>query len=165
MKKIVLFCLTIAFSQQVLAQDVLRLGPDDEPGVGSLEDLAWLQGYWVGTGLGGQVDELWLPPMDNSMIGTFRLKMDSTLVFSEYFAIEELEGRLTLKLKHFNKDLSPWEEKDQWTEFKFIKSEGQTAWFSGLTYHRIENTLYVYLRLTQNGQSRIETFTFQKTNL
>lgn len=165
MKKVVLFCLTIAFSQQIYAQDVFSLGPDDEPGIGSLEDLAWLQGYWVGTGLGGQVDELWLPPMDNSMIGTFRLMMDSTLIFSEYFAIEELDGRLTLRLKHFNKDLSPWEEKDQWTEFKFIKSEGQTAWFSGLTYQREDDTLNVYLRPTQNGQSRIETFTFQKTNL
>lgn len=98
MKNVVLFCLSIAISQQVYAQDVLRLGPDDEPGVGSLEDLSWLQGYWVGSGLGGQVDELWLPPMDNSMIGTFRLVMDSTLIFSEYFVIEELEGRLTLSL-------------------------------------------------------------------
>jgi hypothetical protein len=165
MKKIMLFFLSIALSQQLYAQDVLRLGPDEEPGIGSLENLAWLQGYWVGTGLGGEVDELWLPVMDNSMIGTFRLKMDSTLIFSEYMVIEEVDEKLILKLKHFNKDLSPWEEKDQWTEFKFIKSEGQTAWFSGLTYQRVGDTLNVYLRLTQNGQSRIETFSFLKTNL
>lgn len=165
MKKIVLFCLTIAFSQQLYAQEVLRLDPDEAPGNGSLEDLAWLQGYWVGNGLGGHVDELWLPPVDNSMIGTFRLAIDSTLIFSEFMIIEEIDGKLLLKLKHFNRDLSPWEEKDHWTQFKFIKSEGQTAWFNGLTYQRVDDTLNVYLQLTQNGQSRIETFTFQKTNL
>lgn len=165
MRRIVLFCLCIAFSQQIQAQDVLRLGPDEAPGKGSIESLAWLQGYWVGTGLGGQVDELWLPAMDNSMIGTFRLKMDSTLIFSEYMILEEVDEKLNLKLKHFNRDLSPWEEKDQWTQFKFIKSEDQTAWFSGLTYQRVGDTLNVYLRLTQNGESRIESFSFQKKDL
>ncbi len=159
-----LLCITIAFSQQLYAQEVLSLGPDDASGYGSLENLAWLQGYWVGNGLGGQVDELWLPAIDNSMIGTFRLVMDSTLIFSEYMVIEEIDGKLILKLKHFNKDLSPWEEKDQWTQFKFIKSEGQTAWFNGLTYQRVDDTLNVYLRVTQNGQSKVESFTFHKTN-
>ncbi|HAC14599.1 MAG TPA: hypothetical protein DCE78_01460 [Bacteroidetes bacterium] len=165
MKKIGLLLGLLAFSNAAWSQDVLKLGPDEAPGTASLEDVSWLQGYWTGTGLGGEVDELWMPAMDNSMIGVFRLMMNGQLIFSEYMFIEELNGTISVKLKHFNKDLTAWEEKEKWTEFKLVKVEGQKAWFSGLTYERNEDELTIKLNLTSQGVTRVESFNFKRTEL
>lgn len=133
------------------AQDVLSLEKDQDANTGSISSLHWVAGYWRGTGLGGDCDELWLPAEDNSMVGIFRYLRDGSLVFSEYMHLVEENGRLYLKLKHFNRDLSPWEEKEKWTTFKFIKTEGQTAYFSGITFHREGNKMILRLALNRNG--------------
>ncbi len=38
-----------------------------------IADVAWLQGYWVGEGLGGSVEDVWLPPKAGVLLGAFRL--------------------------------------------------------------------------------------------
>jgi hypothetical protein len=78
--------------------------------------------------------------------------------------IEQGES-LSIKLKHFNRDLSPWEEKDKWVEFKLIKIEGQTAWFSGLTYHREGDILIIKLSLKSKEKSWVEEFRFEKIQI
>src|SRR5690606_32745590 len=165
MKKCFLMIGFLMISGSMHAQEVLNLGPDETPGKATLADVAWLQGYWTGTGLGGEVDELWMPAKDNSMTGVFRLMMNGSLIFSEYVFVEELNGTLSINLKHFNKDLSAWEEKEKWTEFKLVKVEGQKAWFNGLTYERIGDELIVKLNLTSQGVTRVESFNFKKTEL
>ena len=165
MKKISLIVRFFLISGTAISQDILKLGPDDTPGKATLEDVAWLQGYWTGTGLGGEVDELWMPAKDNSMTGVFRLLMNNQLIFSEYMFIEDLNGTLSIKLKHFNKDLTAWEEKEKWTEFKLVKIEGQKAWFNGLTYERKGDELTIYLNMTSQGVTRVETFNFRRTEL
>lgn len=147
------------------AQEVLRLEPDQQPASATLADVAWLAGHWVGTGLGGECDETWLPATDNAMPGIFRYHLNDTLVFSEYMMIEALDSTLTIKLKHFNRDLSPWEDKDRWVEFRLIKIDGQTAYFNGLTYHREGNSLTVKLAMRTRDGSRIEEFRFTKKPL
>mgnify|MGYP001462191733 CR=1 FL=1 len=146
------------------AQEVLKLTDGQSPGTGSLAQLDWLEGYWKGTGLGGDCDEIWMPATDNSMAGIFRFAMDGQIVFTEYMVIEAQGESLTLRLKHFNRDLSPWEEKDHWTEFKLVKTEGQTAWFHGLTYHREGNELTIFLSLKSDGVASIEKFSFVKVS-
>jgi hypothetical protein len=68
-------------------------------------------------------------------------------------------------LKHFNRDLSPWEDKDRWLEFRLVKIDGQTAYFNGLTYHRDGDALIVKLAMRTRDGSRIETFQFTRTTL
>lgn len=157
--------LIICLLQSVSAQEVLSLEKDEDANLGTLESLSWIAGYWKGTGLGGDCDELWLPAVDNSMIGTFRFSMDGKVIFTEFMNIIEENGRLYLKLKHFNRDLSGWEDKQKWTEFKFINSEGQTAYFNGLTFHREGDKMVLRLAITQNGQRTIEEFVYHKTSL
>lgn len=158
----VLFILNFEIAE---SQNVLKLGSDEMPGNGSLTELSWLTGYWKGTGLGGECDEMWIPQQDNSMAGIFRYSREGVLVFSEYMIIEEIGESLSLKLKHFNRDLSPWEEKDEWIEFKLIKIEGETAWFDGLTYHRDQNKLTIWLSLNYGEEERIEEFSLYKSEL
>jgi hypothetical protein len=144
---------------------VLRLEPDQLPAPATLADVAWLAGHWVGTGLGGDCDETWLPATDNAMPGIFRYHREGSLVFSEYMMIEALDGSLSVKLKHFNRDLTPWEEKNDWVVFRLVKLDRQTAYFNGLTYHREGDTLLVRLAMRTANGSTIEEFRFQRKPL
>lgn len=147
----------------VSAQDVFKLDPEAMPGPGRLSQLEWLAGYWKGTGFGGVCDEIWMPAADNSMAGIFRFTKDATIQFTEYIVIEEIEESLILKLKHFSRDLSPWEEKDKWLEFKLVRLEDHTAWFHGLTYQRIGDELIIKLELHSKGRTWVEEFRFGKS--
>ena len=160
-----IFILIIFMTSTSQGQEVLTLGEDGTPGSGSLADIAWMKGYWKGTGLGGTCDELWLPGSDSSMHGIFRLEKDGSIQFTEYMVMTESEGTLTLKLKHYSGDLTAWEEKDKWVEFRLVKLEDSTAYFSGLTYKRTGNELYVWLRLKSKEKTWIEEFRFVKEEL
>ncbi len=165
MKTLLLLLMFVLAACPARSQDVLRLEPSAQPAPATLADVAWLTGHWVGTGLGGDCDETWLPATDNAMPGIFRYHRGDTLVFSEYMMIEALHGSLTVKLKHFNRDLSPWEEKDRWTTFRLVKLDRQTAYFSGLTYHRDGDVLLVRLAMRTDNGSTIEEFRFQRKPL
>lgn len=147
------------------AQEVHKLAEGDLPGEGRIEQMAWLIGYWKGEGLGGICDEIWMTPADGSMAGVFRLVNGGQIRFSEYMVIAETEGSLVLKLKHFSRDLTPWEEKDKWIEFRLIRAEGQTAWFDGLTYQRSGDTLLIRLLMESGDRSRIGEFRYDKVDL
>lgn len=146
-------------------QEVLKLSENDTPGKADLSQLKWLEGFWEGEGFGGKCDEIWMPAVDNCMAGIFRFAMNDTLNFSEFIVIEEVDSSLVVKLKHFSRDLTPWEDKNDWTVFKLVKLEGQTAWFNGLTYHRKEDKLIIKLALHSEGETRIEEFLFNKKQL
>lgn len=166
MKKIILMLsLITGIAVPVKAQEVLHLEEGKPAATGKVEDLSWLAGFWKGSGFGGDCQELWLPPQGNSMIGIFRFIEDGKLVFSEYMAIVEERGLLYLKVKHFSADFAPWEEKDKWIKFRFIKTEGQTAYFSGLTIQRNRDSMTLKLAMEHNGESAIETLEYKKTDL
>lgn len=163
--KVIIALLMSIIMTSLHAQEVLHLKKGEAPGKGSLSQMKWLEGYWTGTGFRGDCDEIWLPPVDNSMHGIFRYVKNDTLNFTEYIVIEQVEESLVIKLKHFSRDLSPWEEKNQWTEFKLVKIEGQTAYFSGLTYHVEKKRLIIKLALKSGEKSRIEEFVFTKKKI
>jgi hypothetical protein len=164
-KSAIFLLLVFLFSINGLSQEVLYLDQEHAAGKGSIRDLDWISGYWTGSGLGGECEELWLPPKDNSMVGTFRFMMDGKLIFSEYMLMIEEEGMLSLKIKHFNRDLTAWEEKEDWTVFRFIKSESQTAYFNGITFHRIEDELIIKLAMTDQGIKGTEEFRLKRKDL
>ena len=163
--KTFLLCLSILFTIPSIAQEVLTLNDGEGPGKASLDQINWLVGYWKGTGLGGDCEELWLPAADNSMTGVFRFQSSGKINFTEYMFIEESGESLTVRLKHFGRDLTPWEEKEKWIEFKLVKLENQTAYFHGITYQRKNDQLYIWLNIKNNQKTWIEEFKLQKTTL
>lgn len=166
MKKIGTFLTALVFCFQLTsAQEVLTLAENATPATGNIQQLKWLTGYWVGTGLGGDCDELWTPGLDNTLHGIFRYAAEGTVAFSEFMIMEELNGTVTLKLKHFSKDLSPWEEKDKWVEFKLVKMEENIAYFDGITYALRDGQLVIRLELHEGDKTWIEEFKFTKTTL
>lgn len=160
MKRLAL--LFVIAANSMFAQDVLKLGVGETSPNATIKDVDWLAGFWVGTGLGGDCEELWLPPSGGSMQGVFRYAIAGQPIFTEYMNIVETNGSLSVKLKHYNADLSPWEEKDKWVEFRLVKLEGQTAWFNGLTYLRVGDDLLIKLILKSQDKERVEEFKLSK---
>ncbi|MBD8490394.1 hypothetical protein IFO69_16700 [Echinicola sp. CAU 1574] len=166
MKKIFLFLVACFVTINLtLGQEVLKLKEGEKAAPGNLSDLNWMVGFWKGNGFGGECEELWLPQQGNSMVGIFRFIENGKLVFSEYMAILEEEGKLQLKVKHFGANFTGWEEKEEWVNFRFIKTEEQTAYFSGLTIRREGEKMILKLAMEHNGESSIETFEYIKENL
>ena len=163
-KQNVVFVLLLCVTQSLFAQDVLTLQKGEKPGLGKITELSWLAGYYTGTGFGGNCDELWSPVLDNSMHGIFRYASNDSVQFSEYMIMEASEGTLNLKLKHFGRDLSPWEEKDIWTTFELIKIEGTIAYFNGITYAKNNDVLTIKLLLHDGEKSWVEEFVFKETS-
>lgn len=161
MKKSILSCILfficwIAFSQ------IKQLEKDQEAGKGDVSNLAWLEGFWTGTGFGGECEEVWMPAADGNMIGTFRFWREGKLIFSEFMNIVQEGETFSLKLKHFNADLSPWEEKDEWTTFRLVEVAENSVYFHGLTMKRDGDEINLWLALTEDGLRTIEELKYVK---
>jgi len=163
MKTFFFLTLFLCFSQAISAQ-VKFLEPDQESGKGELSSMDWLVGHWTGEAFGGTCEEVWMPAVDGHMIGTFRMWSEGKLVFSEFMNLIQEGESFTLKLKHFNSDLSGWEEKDDWTTFRLVEVGENAVWFSGLTMIREGNEIKLFLALTENGERRIEELTYRKSS-
>ncbi len=129
----------------------------------SLESMAWVQGEWVGEGLGGLCEEVWSSARGGSMLGIFRLIKDEKLLFSEYMELVAVDGTISLRLKHFGNDFVGWEEKDRHVAFKLVKIDGDNIYFDGLTYRKTgENTMEVYVVLSSGDSSREAKFSYTR---
>ncbi|MBK7115845.1 MAG: hypothetical protein IPH71_07440 [Proteobacteria bacterium] len=129
-----------------------------------IEDAAWLAGRWTGSGLGGQLEEVWSPPAGGQMVGHFRLVQDGKPVFYEFILLDVVEGGVRMRLKHFNPDHTAWEDKDAWTTFSPVSASKDKLVFSALTIERTgADTLTMTLKLRQEGKVVEETLKFQRT--
>jgi len=106
-----------------------------QPARAALEQVEWLIGQWKGTGIGGAPAlESWLPAAGRTMVGIFiQQGEDGEVRFTEHLHLIEEEGSLVLRLKHFNADLTGWEEKDDMVTFRLAEIEPCAAYFHGLT--------------------------------
>jgi hypothetical protein len=164
MKTLLALALFLTFSHFISAQ-VRQLEPNQSPGKGKLEDLNWMVGYWTGTGLGGDCEEVWMPAVDGHMIGTFRFWENGKLVFSEFMNLIQDGESISMKLKHFGANLLGWEEKEEWTTFELIELEEKKAWLNGMTIERKGDQLIFHVTISEGEEPKIETFTYTKKAL
>jgi hypothetical protein len=167
---ILISCLILAAALPAVAREGSALqrrtantltAPADFPSPpATLADMAWFAGSWSGTGLGGVTHEAWSPAAGGAMMGMFRLVKDGKIVFYEFLTLVEHEGSLLLKLKHFNADLTGWEEKADSVKFRLLQIAPAVARFSGLTFTRVDdNTLEIFLAIRdRDGTVREEAF-------
>lgn len=124
----------------------------------SIEDVAWIQGYWKGEAFGGISEEVWTPPLGGSMNCIYKSVVDGKVNFYEMLSIMEENGSLVLKLKHFNPDMTGWEEKNKTIDFPLVKIESKKAYFSGFTFERVDaDHLNVYVIFKDKDGNRKET--------
>jgi hypothetical protein len=140
-----------ALAAQELEVRTLAEGAASPPA--RVEDVAWLAGRWIGEGLGGCAEESLSPPVGGQMMGMFRqTKADGSLWFYEFYTIAPKGDSITMRLKHFNPDLTGWEEKDGFVEFPLVAIEKGAVYFDGLTYQRSGKVLRSAVSLGENGK-------------
>lgn len=147
-----------------ITPNTLRLAPGVEPPQARLADVAWLTGYWIGSGLGGESEEVWTPPVGDRMTGVFTQRRAGETAFHEILLLVETDGTLELRLRHFNPDLTAWEEKESpGVIFPLVHVEPGRLWLRGLTYERLgDDRLRVYLALRTGDTVREEVFDLRR---
>ena len=137
------------------------------PPPAKIESMAWLAGYWVGEGLGGTMEDIWMPPRDGVMLGAFRLTKPDGKGFYELFWIEEWEGSLRFVVKHFHPDWVGWEEKDQALRMPLRRIGTSEFSFGGVGFRREgDDGLAVDLTMRmKDGSTRTEVLRFKRRPL
>lgn len=157
----------LAFATPCAAQPQAPASPPASPPA-TIADVAWLQGYWAGEGLGGAIEDVWLPPKAGVLLGAFRLiKSDGSPGFYEIFAIEEFEGSLRFVVKHFHPDWVGWEEKDKAFRAKLTRISATELVFGGITFTRQgDDALRIDLTIRgKDGMSRKEVLNYKRRAL
>lgn len=123
-------------AQSVHTENTLKLDESTSRPQASIEQVDWLVGNWLGTAFGNRFEEVWNPASAGTMVGFFKLYNDDGVTFYELLLLEEEEGSLSLKVKHFSSDFHAWESKDDFINFKLVKIEPDAIHFSGLSFYR-----------------------------
>lgn len=138
-------------AQEKLTEHTLQLAEGAKGPAAKVTDFAWLEGHWQAEALGGTTNEIWSAPASGTMVGMFRLVKDGEAAFYEIFTLTEENETVLLRLKHFNSDLTGWEEKDETVDFPLVAFNKDQAWFDGLTYlRRGPDEIQVYLAMHTN---------------
>ena len=133
-----------------------------------IAEVAWLTGYWVGEGLGGEVEDVWLPPKAGVLLGAFRLhRTDGKPGFYELFAIEEVDDTLQFVVKHFHPDWVGWEEKDKALRIRLSRVSADEIAFGRIVFQRTApDRLVVKLAIREkDGTLRHETLAYRRKPL
>ena len=131
-----LIFLGLLLASPLCAAETREAQPGAPPPPAKINDLAWLAGQWVGEGLGGIATEVYSPIAGGQMVGHFSLVQDGKVAFYEIVSIVEYGGSLEYRLKHFNADLTGWEEKAQVQRFALVATDKDVWYFDGFTMRR-----------------------------
>jgi uncharacterized protein YecT (DUF1311 family) len=159
--------LAAALAAPIAAQET-RVAAEDHAGPpATLEQMSWLVRQWSGAGIGdAPAWESWLPPTGDTMVGTFvQQTAGGGIRFTEHLYLMEEEGTLVLRLKHFNADLTGWEDKDDILTFPLVAIEECAAYFNALTLRCDgENGLLAAVRMKSDSDEISElVFRFTKS--
>jgi hypothetical protein len=165
--RLVLILLACLWSSVAEAQSVRTVRPGVPPPAASIDEVAWLVGHWEGKGLGGQSFETISPPVAGQISGHFQQVVGGKIRFYEIYQIVPVGNSLVFRLKHFNADLTGWEEKDQTVEFPLVAIEKEAVYFDGLTMRlagegQLESAVSIKQR---DGTVQTETFRFRRVKL
>ncbi len=162
--KLLLAITFIAISIQGYAQNTLQFTKDTISPKATLEDVSWIQGHWKGEAFGGITEEIWSPPLGDSMMFSFKLVVDNKVAFYEFGGIRQVDKTLLLEFKHFHGDFKGWEEKDETQSHKLVKIEDNKVYFEGFTFEKIsDNEINLYVVIEQKkGEKEEVKFNYKK---
>ena len=160
---VLLFTACTAAAQSRLTEHTFRLDDPDARPSATLEDVAWLTGSWAGEAFGGTFEQVWNPASAGSMVGLFKLMNGGEVNFYEILLLVEEEGSLSLKVKHFTRDFTAWEDKEDYTRFRFIKADEDAVHFSGISFYRIgDDEMHAYLVMRSGDAMREEKLVYRR---
>jgi hypothetical protein len=158
---LIVLCFNVSGAEKF--PNLLFLKDKQESPAANLEVVKWLSGHWRGEAFGGLIEEVWSAAVGGSMMGAFKLVVENKVQFYEIETISEENQSLIFRLKHFNKDLKGWEEKDQTIDFKLVKVTENKVYFNGLTLEKISNDeINIYVAIKDGGITTEEKFTYTR---
>ena len=151
---LILLIITAVFSVQLMAEDEKSTATAP-----TLSDFKTLVGHWIGEGLGGVCEETWLPESGGSMLGTFKFMSEDKVNFFEIMNITIDSIGPALRVKHFNADMTGWEDKADMVTFRYDSTSGGQLFFGGLTFmHPSEDSLRIGIHFKKSDGSTKEEF-------
>ena len=156
--------LLLCFSVSCFAQNTISYTEKGISPKATLNDVSWVAGHWKGEAFGGIAEEIWSPPLGDSMMFVFKLATKGKVQFYEVGHIQQRDETLILQLKHFHGSLKGWEEKDDTVDFKLVKMDGNKVYFDDFTIERIsENEINMYVVVADaNGSSEEVKFNYKR---
>jgi hypothetical protein len=150
-------------AQSLLTEHTYNLDDPDSRPAATFADVAWLTGSWIGEAFGGSFEEVWNPPSAGSMVGMFKTLDGDNVGFYELMLLVEVEGSLSLKVKHFDANFFAWEDKEDFANFRFIKADENAIHFSGLSLYKVsEDEIHGYVAIRQGEEIREEKLTYHR---
>lgn len=161
--------LDLALALLIAAPDARMPTQDDVPimeAARPIDAAAFMVGRWVGTGMGGDVEEVWSPAQGGQMVGHFTYSQNGAVVFYEILLVRpNAEGGLEMLVKHFNADFTAWEEKSEWVTFRAEGVELGRLRFKGLTVELEGDTLTATVTMRNNdGTVNLVPFVMQRAS-
>lgn len=139
------------------------LAPGESPPPVTLDAAGMLVGRWEGEAFGGRFEETWNAPTADSMVGMFKLYDGDGVDFYELMLITVDDGVLTLKVRHFNRDFSAWEDKTSFVSFPLVGVEEDALHFAGLSFYRQgADELHAYLVMHKGEALREEKLVYRR---
>ena len=162
MRNIILILFLFVFSNcKSQENNTLQLEEGSIAPKATLSDVTWIAGHWKGEAFGGITEEIWSPPLGDSMMFSFKLVVDNKVVFYELGGIRQIENTLVFQLKHFGNDFKGWEEKDETIDARLVKIEGNRVYFEGFTFENIsDNEIAIYVLIDDNGEKEEVKFNY-----
>ena len=115
----VIFIFSLLLSQNTLGQSKIA----------SLNDVAFMQGHWLGTFNGGPIEAFWVAPAGDNLTGFMRMMKDNKVTMYEMLIFEQTEKGPIVLVKHFKPGLISVEEKEVSDRYNFIESKKDWALF------------------------------------
>ena len=128
--------LLLLASTPASAQQTRALAPGARSPAAKVSDLAWLVGEWTGEGFGAQLYETYSAPIGGQMPGHFYVAKDGKPSMYEFVMIAEAGDSIEYRVRHFNPDMTAWEDKESFVKFPLVAVEGDSWFFDGLTIRR-----------------------------
>jgi hypothetical protein len=148
---------------QEKVSNTVPLGENMESPEATLEAVAFITGHWKGNAFGGITEEIWTPPLGNSMMCAFKLVVENEVRFYEICTISEENGTLILRLKHFDGSLKGWEEKDETIDFRLVKVEKDKVFFDQFTFEKVgPDELNIYVVIDSGGKEEEVKFNYHR---
>jgi hypothetical protein len=148
----------------VLANETRTAMSGQSRPVAEVEELSWLAGAWTGMGITGPAREVYSPPTGGVIVGHFIQQRDEGVGFYELITVRPDGKSITYCLRHFNPDLTAWEEKNEVPCFPLIARERDTWYFDGLTVRReSDDAMVVAVRVTAGAGAKEYVFRYRRS--
>jgi hypothetical protein len=120
--------------------------------------MAWLIGRWAGRHEADDIEEYWNAALGGVMVGTFGAVRDGHPRFYEFLTIAGEDGSLVFRFRHFDPDLTAWEDKTEPMVFDLAEIGDWQAVFrrrgtERLMTYRLDDGGHLTVAFTTPGQA------------